>query len=67
MAYTNADAFPASFAPQVTIYTVEQGDSFYTIAYKVYGASEPGWITIMEANNIIDPRTLFTGQVLLIP
>lgn len=44
-------------------YVVQPGDTIYTVANK-FGSTVSA---IVEANNIIDPDVLFTGQVLRIP
>lgn len=49
------------------IVLVQQGDTLYSIATRVYGVPEPGWRTLANANGIIDPRAISAGQALLIP
>ncbi len=51
-------------APQT--YTVYPGDTFSTIAVKVYG-SEHHWIDIAMANPFVDPKQLYVGQQLNLP
>lgn len=46
---------------------VQQGDTLYTIATRIYGAAEPGWRTLANANGIVDPRAISVGQALLVP
>ncbi len=47
-------------------HVVIQGDSLWSIAAKEYG--NPGdWRLIAEANEIVNPRFLYPGQVLSIP
>jgi nucleoid-associated protein YgaU len=67
MSYTNNSGGIPNYQPPVTSYVVQQGDTFYSIARKVYGTPEPGWRTILDANNMTDPRQLYVGQTLLIP
>ncbi len=44
-------------------YTVQSGDRLASIA-RQHGIS---WTTIARANNILDPNTIYVGQVLVIP
>jgi LysM repeat protein len=53
---------PSPTATQI-FYTVEQGDTLFSIAAKYNG----NVCTLMAVNNITDPSTLAVGQKLLIP
>lgn len=57
-----ADAAP----PEPRTYTVQPGDTFSTIAVKIYG-SEQHWIDIAATNPFIDPRRLRVGQEIRLP
>jgi len=55
-------------SPKATVYTIKPGDTFYSIARKVYG--EPKyWKTIFEANKDVhpNPNALMIGQELKLP
>lgn len=64
---------PATASPNLAgqantgTYTVRAGDTAYSIAYTVYGASEPGWRYLLAANGLTDPRALTPGTVLSFP
>ncbi|RQD71042.1 MAG: LysM peptidoglycan-binding domain-containing protein [Tindallia sp. MSAO_Bac2] len=47
-------------------YTVQSGDTLYSISQRMYGDGNR-YPEIMEANNITDPASLRVGQVLQIP
>ena len=47
-------------------YTVQQGDSLFSIAQQAYGDGNQ-WPSIASANNISDPSLIYPGQVLSIP
>ena len=47
-------------------WTITQGESLWSIAAREYG-TPADWRLIAEANNIDNPRILFTGQKLTIP
>src|SRR5437868_4450731 len=47
-------------------YSVQQGDSLYSIAQRAYGDGSQ-WPVIANANNISDPNLIYSGQVLYIP
>ena len=47
-------------------YTVQQGDTLYSIAQQAYGDGNQ-WPIIASANNISDPNHILPGQVLYIP
>lgn len=49
-----------------TKYTVQDGDTLGIIASKVYGDAD-AWMTIADANGIVDPSSLYVGQELVIP
>lgn len=48
---------------EVTTYTVQPGDNLFRIGLK-FGVS---WVEIAEANGIVNPNEIYTGQVLKIP
>lgn len=47
-------------------YTVQQGDTLFSIAQQAYGDGNK-WPVIATANNISDPSLIYPGQVLYIP
>lgn len=47
-------------------FTVEQGDSLWSISFEAYGDSKYYWV-IAQANNIDESYRLDIGQSLLIP
>ena len=47
-------------------YTVQQGDTLYSIAQQAYGDGNK-WPVIAQANAIADPNLIYPGQVLYIP
>lgn len=47
-------------------YTIQPGDTFSTIAVKIYG-SEQHWIDIAMANPFVDPKRLQIGQAIRLP
>ncbi len=47
-------------------YTVQKGDSLWTISMKTYGTGFR-WTEIAKTNNIVDPNLIFTGSVLMLP
>ncbi|MDO8425722.1 MAG: LysM domain-containing protein [bacterium] len=49
-----------------TMTTVRSGDTLSEIAERFYGDASRFWI-IADANNIVDPNTIRTGQQLIIP
>jgi nucleoid-associated protein YgaU len=71
-AWTKPPAAPAGIstarpAGSITVWTVSQGDTVYKIAAAVYGNPEPGWRTILDANNITNTGQLTPGLILTIP
>lgn len=50
----------------IKIYTVQEGDSLWTIAENNYGSGHNA-IDIIKANQLQDPNNLIKGQKLLIP
>jgi len=63
-AHRSATTAMASRTP--TTYTIETGDTFSTVAVKIYG-SEKQWADIAAANPFIDPRRLQVGQAIRLP
>jgi LysM repeat protein len=62
----DAEAEPApepSPRPPTTVYTVEAGDTVWTIA-EAFGATVED---VLEINALADPHTLDVGQTLLVP
>ena len=47
-------------------YTVQQGDTLFSIAQQAYGDGNQ-WPVIAKANNIANPNLIYPGQVLYIP
>ncbi len=47
-------------------YTVKKGDSLWTISLEVYGTGYR-WPEIAKLNNLAEPNTIFTGNVLNLP
>lgn len=47
-------------------YTVQPGDTFASIAVKVYG-EEQAWFDIAQANPSVDPKRLQVDQVIVLP
>lgn len=47
-------------------YTVQAGDTLWSISESVYGSGY-NWVDIKEANNLADPNDIEEGQVLVIP
>ncbi len=47
-------------------YTIQPGDTFSTIAVKIYG-SEKHWIDVATANPFVDPKRLQVGQSIRLP
>ena len=47
-------------------YTVQKGDSLYSIARKLYG-DQKRFKDLAQANNISDPNKITVGQVLTVP
>lgn len=47
-------------------YTVVRGDNLWAIAVKEYGDGY-AWTRIAKANNLVNPRVIHRGNVLLIP
>jgi len=73
-AYT-PQASPSSItvAPQINVtngtpnnYTVQRGDTLWSIARKVYGNGQK-WQQLASANAISDPTKLRVGQTLVVP
>lgn len=46
--------------------TVQQGDSLWAMAHKAYGSADQ-WRLIADANGIVNPRTLRSGEMLALP
>lgn len=47
-------------------YTVQHGDNLWNIAVRAYGDGFR-WTEIAEANHLANPRTIFSGNVFIIP
>lgn len=47
-------------------YTVQGGDTFASIALKIYG-EEAAWFDIAQANPLVDPKKLQVDQVIVLP
>lgn len=52
--------------PVSRIYTVQKGDTFWSIAQREYGTGQK-WRDISEANPSVDPRKLAVGQKITLP
>ncbi|HEX7008858.1 MAG TPA: LysM peptidoglycan-binding domain-containing protein [Phycisphaeraceae bacterium] len=57
---------PAARPASASTYTIQAGDTFSSIAQKLYG-SERRWVDIAQANPTIDPARLRVGQVIRLP
>lgn len=72
-AWTQPPAPPAAIAADnqqrigIREWTVQAGDTAYSIAQAVYGYPEPGWRWILDANGITIPSQLAVGQALIVP
>jgi nucleoid-associated protein YgaU len=53
-------------AIQGDTYTVVKGDSLWTIAVRAYGDGYK-WVEIAEANNLVNPNIIHSGNVLSLP
>lgn len=62
--HTAANNGPTTKAPRN--YTIQSGDTFSSIAVKIYG-SEQHWIDIAMANPFLDPKKLKVGQDVRLP
>lgn len=47
-------------------YTVQRGDTLWSIAHRVYGSGQR-WKDIAAANSISDPKRMSVGQTLVLP
>jgi nucleoid-associated protein YgaU len=52
--------------PASNTYTVIAGDTLWGICQRQYGTGLM-WINVAEANNIVDPRSLKPGNILVLP
>lgn len=57
---------PAARPAAASTYTIQAGDTFSSIAQKLYG-SERRWVDIAQANPTVDPARLRVGQVIRLP
>lgn len=62
-AATTPPVQPTPLPDEVTTYTVQPGDNLFRIGLK-FGVS---WVEIAEANGLVSPNQIYTGQVLKIP
>jgi hypothetical protein len=62
----NGSNFGQAFEPFQNTYTVEPGDSFYTVAMKAYGSSTPANY-IAKFNRMAPNAALIPGQQLMMP
>jgi len=52
--------------PLPKTYTVQSGESLWTIAEKVYGSGY-NWVDLANTNNLTNPGVIFTGTKLVVP
>lgn len=57
---------PSELKPGQKSYTVQSGDNLWSISEKFY-KSGYNWVDIAKANNLSDPSTIHSGNVLVIP
>jgi nucleoid-associated protein YgaU len=49
-----------------TTYTVQKGESLWTIAEKIYGSGY-NWVDLAKANNLTNPGVIFSDTKLIVP
>lgn len=57
----------APLGRSVSVIVAQSGDTLFTLAVRIYGAAEPGWRVLADANGIVDPRSIVAGQALRVP
>lgn len=57
---------PIATPPQQNTYTVQRGDTLWSIAQRTYGNGQR-WRDIAQANPSVDPQKLAIGQQIILP